>query len=591
MKRKRLVAFIPVIIGSVILWACAAGNQAATEPTPSVETAAPSAAESHDDAGPSLEGLAFEKIGDKERVTFFVTAASGFDVDRDSDKSIVVKLKDMTVPANLQEKQGEGLLGNIRFVLPQQRTVNGERWACLQVELGSMVPYRIREDLKGYIVDFDVSSLPQPVIPQTVTATVAAAGSEKPASAMKTYEMVSRQTVEKQEAMSAGDEGIVSAEKPQYKGKRVTLDLQDANIKSVFRLLTEVSGINIVAGPDVKGTVTLYMKDVPWDQALDTILDINGLAKKEMGSIISILTLEKKQQDEQTRQAAEAAQVAAEQARKARELELNSEQGKLEQISIEAKIVEVNTNFARQLGVVWGGGFKGSWSNRDFGMMVGNSGAGTGKTVTSIGGIGVTGSGAAVNFPSSTVVATPAIGLIMGASNFILDASLQALETTGEGKIISSPKVTTLDGVEANIGQGEEIPYITTDKDGNRSVEMKDAKLELIVTPTITPEGKISLKIEASNKYADWNKTNVSNENPPLVASNVNSKVVIDNGGTIVVGGIFKTTVSESLTGVPFLSKIPILGWLFKYKTLTKEKRELLIFVTPRIVGGENASL
>lgn len=224
-------------------------------------------------------------------------------------------------------------------------------------------------------------------------------------------------------------------------------------------------------------------------------------------------------------------------------------------------------------------------------MMVGNSGAGTGKTVTSIGGIGVTGSGAAVNFPSSTVVATPAIGLIMGASNFILDASLQALETTGEGKIISSPKVTTLDGVEANIGQGEEIPYITTDKDGNRSVEMKDAKLELIVTPTITPDGRISLKIEASNKYADWNKTNVSNENPPLVASNVNSKVVIDNGGTIVVGGIFKTTVSEGLSGVPFLSKIPILGWLFKYKTITKEKRELLIFVTPRIVGGENAFL
>jgi type IV pilus assembly protein PilQ len=482
------------------------------------------------------------------------------------------------------------MLNNIRFVHPRQRTVNGERWAYLQVELGRMVPYRVREDLKGYIIDFDVSSIPQPVVSHTVKETVAATTAGKKAAAMKTYEMVSRDTIGQKGTPPAVDDGIVSAEKPQYKGKRVTLDLQDASIKSVFRLLTEVSGINIVAGPDVKGTVTLYMKDVPWDQALDTILDINGLAKKEMGSIISILTLEKKQRDEQTRQAAEEAQIKAEQVRKERELELNSEQGRLEQISIEAKIVEVNTNFARQLGVVWGGGYANTWNSRDFGVMVGNSGAGSGKTVTSIGGVGLTESSAAVNFPSSTVVATPAIGLIMSSSSFVLDASLRALETSGDGKIISSPKVTTLDGVEANIGQGEEIPYITVDEDGNRTVEMKDAKLELIVTPTITPDGKISLKIEASNKYADWNKTNVSNENPPLVASNVNSKIVVDNGSTIVVGGIFKTTVSESLAGVPLLSKIPIHGWLFKYKTLSKETRELLIFVTPRIIGEERTS-
>ena len=585
MNTKRLVALIPLIIGFFIAGGCATGNQVATEPA-HVETAKPLAAESSDQNGGTLEGLAFEKIGDKERVTFFVTQAAGFDVDRESDKSIVVKLKATKVPMKLRTKQGEGLLENIDYVLPEHRTINGKQWASLRVQLRSMVPYRIREDLKGYIVDFDVSSLPVHV---TVSEDAAARG-DKAVAAMKTFEMVSKEKVPAKKKATPADGAIVSADKPMYQGKTISIDVQDANIKSVFRLLTEVSGINIVSGADVKGTVTLYMKDVPWDQALDTILDINGLAKKEMGSVISILTLEKKQQDETSRRDAEDAQIKAEVIRKTRELELNSEQGRLRQISIEAKIVEVNTNFARSLGVIWGGGFQGSWKNKDFGMMVGNSGSGSGKTVTSIpGGIGLTSSSAAVNFPSSAIVATPAIGMILGAGNFILDASLQALETNGNGKIISSPKVTTLDGVEAKIGQGEEIPYVTTDKDGNRTVEMKDAKLELIVTPTITPDGKISLKVEASNKYADWNKTNTSNENPPLVASNVNSKVVINNGGTIVVGGIFKTTVSEATSGVPVLSKIPILGWLFKYKTLTKDKRELLIFVTPRIIKEEAA--
>lgn len=580
MNGKRLVALIPLIIGFFILGGCAAGNQATTE-QPLVETEKTVSAESRDLSGSSLEGLAFEKVGEKERVTFFVTKAAGFDVEREADTSIIVKLKNMNVPVNLQEKQGEGLLENIKFVVPEQRTINGEQWAFLRMQMVNMVPYRIREDLKGYIVDFDVSSLPV----QVAALEGPAAGGDKAATSMKTFEMMSKEKVATEKTPSPAEETIVSAEQPKYHGKKVTLDLQDANIKSVFRLLTEVSGINIVAGPDVKGTVTLYMKDVPWDQALDTILDIHGLAKREMGSIISVLTLEKKQRDESSRQAAEEAQIKAEAIRKSRELELNSELGRLRQISIEAKIVEVNTTFARQLGIKWGSGFLGSWNDREFGMMVGNSSSGT---VTSIpGGVGLTNNYAAVNFPSSTIVSTPAIGLVMGASNFILDASLQALETNGEGKVISSPKVTTLDGVEATIGQGEEIPYVTVDDDGNRSVEMKDAKLELIVTPTITPEGKISLKVEASNKYADWNKTNTSNENPPLVASNVNSKVVVEDGSTIVVGGIYKMELSETLEGVPLLSTIPILGWLFKYKTVSKEKRELLIFVTPRIIKEE----
>ena len=216
-------------------------------------------------------------------------------------------------------------------------------------------------------------------------------------------------------------------------------------------------------------------------------------------------------------------------------------------------------------------------------MAVGNTASGSNTAVTAVPGtgIGLTGSNVAVNFPSAAAASAPAIGFVLGTASAILDAKLAALETTGEGKIISSPKVTTLDGERATINQGEEIPYRSG---GDAPMVFKDAVLSLEVTPAITPAGKISMKIKATNNYADWNKTNVSNENPPIVKSNVESKVVVKNGDTLVVGGIYKTSASETMSGVPWLSKIPVLGWLFKYKTTSTTKRELLIFVTPRIV-------
>jgi type IV pilus assembly protein PilQ len=172
----------------------------------------------------------------------------------------------------------------------------------------------------------------------------------------------------------------------------------------------------------------------------------------------------------------------------------------------------------------------------------------------------------------------------------ILDARLSALENNGEGKIISSPKVTTLDSVTATIKQGEEIPYTVTDTDGKQTTEFKEATLKLEVTPKITSEGKISIKVNASNDYADWETdpaTGLRIEKPPINTSSVESTVVVKDGDTIVIGGVYKETATDSVTGVPVLSRIPILGWLFKYKTVSNEKRELLIFVTPRVIPEE----
>ena len=162
-------------------------------------------------------------------------------------------------------------------------------------------------------------------------------------------------------------------EKKVYTGPRISLDVQDADIKAVFRLLAEQGKVSIVSGDDVKGTVTLHMKDVPWDQALDTILDIKGLDKRREGEIITVITLDRKKKDEADRMAVEAAQIKSEDERKVREQKQNVEQGKLKQIAIEAKIVEVSTNFTRELGIRWGYGYQDTWQGRDIGLLIGNS--------------------------------------------------------------------------------------------------------------------------------------------------------------------------------------------------------------------------
>ena len=160
---------------------------------------------------------------------------------------------------------------------------------------------------------------------------------------------------------------VDAGKKKVYTGSRIFLDVQDADIKAVFRLLAEQGKVSIVSGDDVKGTVTLHMKDVPWDQALDTILDLKGLDKKREGNIITVITLDRKKKDEADRLAAEAALHKAEDERKVREQKQNVEQGKLKQIAIEAKIVEVSTNFSRELGIRWGYGYRDTWQGRDMG--------------------------------------------------------------------------------------------------------------------------------------------------------------------------------------------------------------------------------
>ncbi|HOO91266.1 MAG TPA: secretin and TonB N-terminal domain-containing protein [Syntrophales bacterium] len=497
--------------------------------------------------GVHIKDVTLEKMKGRERVSILLSEAADFDITRESENILGIYFRDVSIPETTQKEYGGGSLRNLKSVTLSPKTAESGGGAYARVLLKKLVPYRYRKDDTQVVIDFDVSTLSyeKPTTAGYVQET-------KPATAAKAPATPRKET-------DAQPEKII-----QYTGEKMTLDFQDADIKSVFRLISEVSGYNIVAGPDVKGDVTANMKDVPWDQALDTILEVNGLGKKQSGKVITVLPLAELKKAEEEQQKKDVAQ------------------GRLNQISIEAKIVEVSTNFSSELGIKWGYGYKDKWGQKDYGVMVGTSASGALTTLPN--GIGLTDSNVAVNFPSVSTVATPALGLVMGTSKFILDAQLSALEDTGDVKIVSSPKVTTLDGVKATIKQGEQIPYKVIDDNGKANTEFKDAVLQLEVTPTITPEGRISIEVKANNDYADWTRTT---EEPPIKTNSVESTVVVADGDTIVIGGIYYTTESNSKEGVPWLSDIPVLGWLFKTKSVTNEKRELLIFVTPRIIGEE----
>ena len=418
----------------------------------------------------------------------------------------------------------------------------------------------------------------------------------------------------------------------QYLGRRISLDFQQADISNVLRLIAEVSGFNIVIGEGVKSKVTMKLVSVPWDQALDMILKMNGLGKIKQGNILWIDTLANiaKQEDEEAR--AKDAKVKAEDLvdrvfyiRNLQATELMtalrqnlSPRGLMQisqgtnalvvrdtetkmavlkqliegldlavpQVQIEARIVQADTIYARGLGVQWG------IQNADFGpntfSAVGNL---TGAFAP------VAGTGATtiprdflVNLPAQVagLPSGPGIGYTFGklAPGFALDLRLSAGELLGLAKVIAAPKITTLDKREAKISQGESIPFQTTSLQGTQTTFV-DANLELNVTPQITSRDpqeigkKIMMRVRAT-RNAVGARSNPAG--PSIDRREANTQVIVRDGETMVIGGVFIDTQNNNVQGVPYLSRIPVLGWLFKNKSESVAKQELLIFLTPTIV-------
>ena len=287
-----------------------------------------------------LENVLFEKLPGKERINLVVSQQPVDIVSTQADGSLLVKLENMFVPDNLRGSQGEGELVNIVRVQPLQQLSDGKQFIYLTIDLKENVPYAIRQDGKHIFIDFNVSSREQK---KPVDSLAAKGKNKKTVVKKKDVEKISEDietvSADIQESEAKPVKNIITK---LNKDRLITLDFQDADIKTVLRLMAEYGNTSIISGEDVKGKVTLTIKNTPWEQALDSILDTQGLAKKQMGDVITVMTLERKKKDETDRSAAEEAQRKAEDTRKERETKLLSEKGKLRQILIEAKIVEAS---------------------------------------------------------------------------------------------------------------------------------------------------------------------------------------------------------------------------------------------------------
>jgi type IV pilus assembly protein PilQ len=537
-----------------------------------------------------LENVLFEKLPGKERIHLVVSQQPVINVSTQADGSLLVKLENMFAPDNLRGSLGEGSLVNILRVQPLQQLLDGKQFIYLTIDLKENVPYAIRQEEKNIFIDFNISSL---VEKKPVESLVAKGKNKKSSAKKKDVEKISEETA------TFSDDADINEAKPAKKiisrrntDRLITLDFQDADIKTVLRLMAEYGNTNIVSGDDVKGKVTLTIKNTPWEQALDAILDTQGLAKKQMGNVISVMTLERKKKDEGDKVKAEEDQRKVEEQRKERELKILVDKGKLRQILIEAKIVEASELFVRNLGIQWG--FANSQSVGSYGLGVsgGSNPLSTNSqkfsyppeiTGTSLSTTPLT--MAAVNFAGA--VASPTLGLVFGNALGFIEAQLSAMEQNQTGKIISSPKVVTMDGVKAVIKQGDEVPYVTPGAVGSpATVTFKEAVLKLEVKPQITEEGKISMEIKATNDTPDYAQGASLGGNPPIRKNEVESKIVVQDGDTLVIGGVSRTQEDETVTGIPWFYKIPVLGWLFKTENVKKQKRQLLIFITPKIIGG-----
>jgi type IV pilus assembly protein PilQ len=434
-----------------------------------------------------------------------------------------------------------------------------------------------------------------------------------------------------------------------YRGERLSLNFQNVEVRAVLQVIADFTGLNIITSDSVNGSLTLRLKDVPWDQALDIVMQAKGLDMRKNGSVIWIapkdeLLTKEKLDLEQKAQIAELEPLRTETFQlnyqkaeafkkvfgidassggnsilskrgsavvdpRTNQLFITDIPSKLEeirkliqkvdvasrQVLIEARIVEANDTFSKNLGAKLAFGFRGSPNNANFeasGQQTGTVGVAGGSASTAIGlnsSALQTVNGNAVNLPALGINGnTPgslALTLFNAAASKFIGLELSALEADGKGKIISSPRVITADQLKALIEQGTELPYQQATSSGATSVAFRKANLKLEVTPQITPDGNVILDVDINKDSVGQ----VTSAGFAIDTKHVKTQVLIDNGGTVVIGGIFQQTERNSVSKVPLFGDIPIFGNLFKTTGVTNDKTELLIFLTPKIVSEKMA--
>jgi type IV pilus assembly protein PilQ len=420
---------------------------------------------------------------------------------------------------------------------------------------------------------------------------------------------------------------------PKYTGEPISVNLKDVDLKDFFRLIHEISGLNVVLDPDVHGTLTIVLDDVPWDQALDIVLKNNDLARELEGNVLRIATVDTLKKEADARRAQmEAEALAVEKVSITRFLSyahakdvmvtvkkflsvrgdvvadertnaiivndipkvipvidklLTQLDRKTQEVEIEARVVAATRTFARDIGTQFGFG----WGN-GHSAIGGASAAGTSPTTVAGGSPGY------ITVPSTTGVTgntiplfsnlgstSPTSGLtFLNASNTVrIDAILSMAESRGLLKVLSRPRVVTQNNIQALVKQGVRVPIVTQAQlGGPPTVTYVDAFLRLTVTPQITSENTIFLNVDVENTTPNFGQE--VQGNPELITQQATTQVLVTDGGTVVIGGVIQTQNSLEVDSVPLLGSIPYLGNLFKHTTVSTSNQELIFFITPRII-------
>ncbi|WP_217477395.1 type IV pilus secretin PilQ [Stutzerimonas stutzeri] len=439
--------------------------------------------------------------------------------------------------------------------------------------------------------------------------------------------------------LSEADAEKRKAEHFTYSGEKLSLNFQDIDVRSVLQLIADFTDLNLVASDTVQGNITLRLQNVPWDQALELVLKTKGLDKRQVGNVLLVapadeIAARERQELESQRQIAELAPLRREvvQVNYAKAADIarlfqsvtdkggeSNDRGSIavddrtnniiayqtqerldelrrivaqldipvRQVMIEARIVEANVDYDKSLGVRWGGNL---WAGDKWNAWGkdGNLGVEDGDE------------GQVGRFPGTretplnspfvdlgAIGATSGIGVGFVTNNAILDLQLSAMEKTGNGEVVSQPKVVTADKETAKILKGAEVPYQEASSSGATSTSFKEAALSLEVTPQITPDNRIIMEVKVTKDEPDFSQAASTGGVPSIRKNEVNAKVLVTDGETIVIGGVFSNTQSKSVDKVPFLGDLPFVGRVFRRDLVQDRKSELLVFITPRIMNNQ----
>jgi type IV pilus assembly protein PilQ len=573
-------------------------------------------------------GVQFDAQAERERIAILTSDAAAYHVMQPDDETFLVSFPDASIDPDAAIRVAPDKPGSVALVTAfQQPDAHPSEVRVVVRRAKGLVPDVHREGTMLFL-DFKRSSDVAAGLPMNADSTVAAMAAETPAEGGQAPAALG--DLSGSEAIGMLQEGGMLHQK-RYTGRRISLDFKDVEISDVLRLIADVSELNIIAGDEVKGEVTIRLVDVPWDQALDVILLTKGLGFVRVNNVLRIAPADVLKAEEEARLQERRAKEKLEDLvvklqpvnyGNVKEIakmvsKLLSARGTVDvdartntliikdinsvideatalvkaidtqtpQVLIESKIVEANLDFSRELGSVWAFGTQplvdgfdeSSGDRQDLGgndfRLHDNSLLGMGDSFNNV---------SVANPITSVANGLLDLGAFLLDEKLNIELQLQAAESNGEGKVISSPRVVTLDNRRATIEQGLSIPFQTFEN-GDAKLEFIDAVLKLDVTPHITADRSIIMKVEVQRNAPD-DSVQTPTGSPAIAKNEATTETLVKDGQTLVIGGIYVVRKSERSSGVPYFNNIPILGNAFKNKESRDIRQELLVFVTPRIV-------